>query len=145
MPTYMCYARAGHLTADHKVQIARGISQIHSGATGAPVSFVQCLFRDLDAGGHFIGGRPAAEDGVWVYGRIRAGRTVEVKNELLLGIRDHLTQVLGISDSLVWVYLNELTHTDMVEFGRVLPDQGGEQQWIHELPPDLRDRLNALG
>jgi hypothetical protein len=41
------------------------------------------------------------------------------------------------------VYHNELNRTDMVEFGRVLPEPGNEQRWLDELPRDIRDRLGA--
>jgi hypothetical protein len=53
--------------------------------------------------------------------------------------------VLTVPESAVWVYLNELAHTDMVEFGRVLPESGAEQDWIDELPADLRDELATRG
>jgi hypothetical protein len=33
----------------------------------------------------------------------------------------------------------------MVEFGRVLPEPGGEQGWVDELPADLRDELATRG
>ena len=62
----------------------------------------------------------------------------------MVGIRDLLIDVLKIPDSVVWVYLNELVYTDMVEFGRVLPEPGDEQRWVEHLPPDLRDHLVSL-
>ena len=144
MPTYMCYTHRGQLTAEHKARIAVGISRIHSEFTGAPIAFTQCVFGDLDPDQHFIGGQPAPENGVWVYGHIRAERTRSAKNHILLAIRDLLTRVLQVPESVVWVYLNELAHTDMVEFGHVLPEQGDEQGWLDDLPSDLRDHLVAL-
>jgi hypothetical protein len=53
--------------------------------------------------------------------------------------------VLNVPESVVWVYLNDLAHTDMVEFGRVLPEQGGERDWVDELPADLRNELATRG
>jgi hypothetical protein len=44
----------------------------------------------------------------------------------------------------VWVYLNELAHTDMIEFGRVLPEPGEEQRWLDQLSPELREHLVSL-
>jgi phenylpyruvate tautomerase PptA (4-oxalocrotonate tautomerase family) len=145
MPTYMCYAHRGQLTAERKAEIAAGIARIHSRFTGAPVWFSQCVFHELDIDDHFIGDRPAPPNGVWVYGHIRAERTPSARTNILLAIRDHLVRVLDIPDSAVWVYLNELSHTDMVEFGHVLPQSGDEQNWVDALPPDLRDRVAALG
>ncbi len=70
MPTYVCWAARGRLTADHKKRIARGITMIHSECTGAPPAFVQTIFTEVDSDSHFIGGEDAS-DTVWVYGHIR--------------------------------------------------------------------------
>lgn len=43
-----------------------------------------------------------------------------------------------------WVYLNELAHKDMLEFGHVLAKPGDEQGWFEDLPSDLRDHMVAL-
>ena len=145
MPTYVCYAQQDRLTEARRVQIAQGISETHSRATGAPISLVQCMFRELQPDRWYIGGRAATEDSIWVHGFIRAGRTTAIKSEVLLGIRDCLTRTLGISESSVWVYLSELEHTDIIEFGQVLPGLGEEQEWIEALPPTLRDHVKALG
>jgi phenylpyruvate tautomerase PptA (4-oxalocrotonate tautomerase family) len=144
MPTYLCYINRGRADSTTKAQLARGIARIHHDATGAPIAFTQCVFHDLDPDDHFIGGQPAPGNGVWVYGHIRAERTRERKNQILLGITDLLTRVLQVPPSVVWVYLNDLAHTDMVEFGRVLPEPGNEQSWLEELPSELRDHLIRL-
>ena len=144
MPTYVCYAHPDHVTAGEKAKIAVGIARIHHRFTGAPIAFTQCVFRDLGPDEHFIGGQPAPGNGVWVYGHIRAERTTSVRNHIMVGIRDLLIEVLKIPESVVWVYLNELAHTDMIEFGRVLPEQGDEQRWLEHLPPGLRDHLASL-
>jgi phenylpyruvate tautomerase PptA (4-oxalocrotonate tautomerase family) len=145
MPTYMCYAHEGQITAEQKSQIAAGIARTHSRFTGAPVAFCQCIFRNLKSDEHFIGLQPARDSGVFVYGHIRAERTSATKNHILMEIRGLLTGVLNVPESVVWVYLNDLAHTDMVEFGRVLPEQGGERDWVDGLPADLRDELVTRG
>ena len=144
MPTYVCYTHPDQVNAAAKAKIAAGIAQIHHRCTGAPIAFTQCVFRDLGPDEHFIGGQPAPGNGVWVYGHIRAERTTAVRHDIMVGIRDLLIDVLKIPDSVVWVYLNELVYTDMVEFGRVLPEPGDEQRWVEHLPPDLRDHLVSL-
>src|SRR5262245_38579164 len=134
MPTYICRTPQGQLTADDRAEIAAGICRVHSTVTGAPIGFAQCLFDDIPHGGYFIGGRPGPAQGIWVYGLIRAGRTQEVKERLITGVRDLVAQTLRIDASLVWVYLNELNHSDMIEFGHILPAQGDEERWINRLP-----------
>jgi phenylpyruvate tautomerase PptA (4-oxalocrotonate tautomerase family) len=143
VPTYVCYAHEGEITFEQKLEIAAEIARIRSRFTGAPITFTQCVFRSLERDQHFIGLRPAPENGVFVFGHIRAGRSGATKDHILVGIADLLTRVLTVPASVVWVYLNELAHTDMVEFGRVLPEPGGEQGWVDELPADLRDELEC--
>ena len=144
MPTYVCYVHPDQVTAAAKAQIAAGIALIHHQFTGAPIAFTQCVFCDLGPDGHFIGGQPSPRNGVWVYGHIRAERTTSARTQIMVGIRDLLTQVLKIPESVVWVYLNELAHTDMIEFGRVLPEPGEEQRWLDQLSPELREHLVSL-
>jgi phenylpyruvate tautomerase PptA (4-oxalocrotonate tautomerase family) len=144
MPTYVCYTHRGQVAAAAKAEIAAGIARIHHEFTGPPIAFTQCIFRDLNPNDHFIGEQPAPKYGVWVYGHIRTGRTTSAKRHILLGIQDLLRHVLKVPDSVVWVYLNELAHNDMVEFGRVLPEPGDEQAWMADMPSELRDRLISL-
>lgn len=141
MPTYLCYSRPGALTSARRSDLAARLTALHSSTTGAPASFVQVVFRRLDPADHYIGGRPADQRSVWVYGLIRAGRTDEVINRLLTGIRDHVREGAGVPDELIWVYLTQLAPTHMIEFGHVLPAAGEEQAWLDALPPRLRERL----
>jgi phenylpyruvate tautomerase PptA (4-oxalocrotonate tautomerase family) len=145
MPTYVCYAHRGQITAEQKLEIAAGIARIHSRFTGAPVAYSQCVFCSLEPDEHFIGVQPAHGNGVFVIGHIRADRSSSAKNHILVGIRDLLTRVLTVPESVVWVYLNDLNHTDMIEFGHVLPEPGSEQGWVDALPADLRNELATRG
>jgi phenylpyruvate tautomerase PptA (4-oxalocrotonate tautomerase family) len=143
MPTYVCWAGSGRISAGEKQRIAEGITLIHSECTGAPPAFVQCIFQDINAASHYIGGR-AAPDSVWVYGHIREGRDVEVREQILIRIAELLAHILRIDSSLTWAYINPLANTDMVEFGHTLPLPGAEQQWIEQMPTGLRERLLEL-
>jgi phenylpyruvate tautomerase PptA (4-oxalocrotonate tautomerase family) len=143
MPTYVCWARRGQISDDQKQRIATEITLVHSECTGAPAAFVQCVFQDIDAAGHYIGG-VAAQDSVWVYGHIRDGRDTEVKEQILIRISELLVDVLQLDPSLTWVYINPLANTDMVEFGHTLPLPGAEQQWIDQMPTGLREHLLEL-
>jgi hypothetical protein len=48
--------------------------------------------------------------------------------------------ITGSSPDDRWVYLNELSPENMVEFGHVLPVPGQERQWFRTLPGELQDR-----
>jgi phenylpyruvate tautomerase PptA (4-oxalocrotonate tautomerase family) len=144
MPTYVCYTHRDQVDAGAKAQLARGIAQIHHEVTGAPIALSQCVFHNLDPDDHFIGGQMAPAHGVWVHGHIRGKPASERNSAIIAGIKDLLTRVLQVPASLVWVYLNELAHSDMLEFGRALPEPGHERSWFEDLPPGLRDQLVAL-
>jgi phenylpyruvate tautomerase PptA (4-oxalocrotonate tautomerase family) len=143
VPTYVCLAGSGQISAGQRQRIAAGITLIHSACTGAPPAFVQCIFQDLDAASHYVGGEPAPES-VWVYGHIRDGRDEQVRERILIRISELLVDILHIDPSLTWAYINPLANTDMVEFGRTLPLPGAEQQWIEQMPAGLRERLLEL-
>jgi phenylpyruvate tautomerase PptA (4-oxalocrotonate tautomerase family) len=143
MPTYVCWAGSGQISPGQKQRIAAGITRIHSECTGAPAAFVQCIFQDIDAASHYIGGE-AAPDTVWVYGHIRGGREEEVREQILTRISELLVGILQIDPSQTWAYINPLANTDMVEFGHTLPMPGAELQWIDQMPAGLRERLLEL-
>lgn len=145
MPTYVVHAASRAFDSAQRDALARAITDIHHQRTGAPRSFVQTMFVDIAAGGHYIGGEPTHPRSVWVYGHIRSGRDTESRTGIALDIRDALLSGGGVPREFVWVYLAELPHTDMVEFSSVLPPPGEEDAWIEGMPPDIRDHLRALG
>ncbi|MEM6491790.1 MAG: tautomerase family protein, partial [Pseudomonadota bacterium] len=83
MPTYTCTAAAGLLNADRKAAVARAITLAHAEVTGAPQHFAQVIFDDVPPGDHFVGGVPLNHDHVFVYGRIRAGRSAVDRKMLI--------------------------------------------------------------
>jgi phenylpyruvate tautomerase PptA (4-oxalocrotonate tautomerase family) len=106
---------------------------------------VQTIFLPVAPGAHFIGAEPAHPRSLWVYGHIRSGRPAQVRTAIAEGITTAAEEVAGIPRQHIWVYLNELARTDMVEFGAVLPPPGEEAAWIDRLPPETRDHVRSLG
>ena len=141
MPTYTIYAQDGTLSPQQVHELAEEVTRCHSEVTGAPVSFVQCLFHHLASDRRYIAGRPADPRAVHVHGAIRAGRTEEVRHTLVTRLAETVTAVAGVPRHLVWVYLSQLSHRDMVEFGEVLPEPGHEASWLAGLPPGTRVHL----
>src|ERR1700761_5948498 len=145
MPSYTVYAQAGTFDDEQRAAVARSITAVHSEHTGAPRSFVQTIFCPVAPGAHFVGARPTDPRGVWVYGHIRAGRAAEVRTAIAAGIAGALADIAQIPRQFIWVYLNELIHTDMIEFGSVLPVPGDEAAGVKALDPAVRDHLLELG
>ena len=91
----------------------------------------------------FIGGKMAGPDHVWVRADIRSGRTEEQKAKILLRIMEEVGRILDMSSEDVWVYISDIPAEGVAEFGAILPQPGGEQQWLAALPGPLREKLVA--
>ncbi|WP_020179722.1 tautomerase family protein [Methylopila sp. M107] len=143
MPTYVCAAPAGLLSDAQKAEIARAITRVHSEATGAPTYFVQVVIDDSPKT-RFLGGE-RADGQIWIRGDIRAGRPESVRENMMLAMMRAVAAIANVKDTEIWVYLNNLAPTDMVEYGHVLPRPGEEQAWFDALPAELRSYLAGLG
>lgn len=144
MPTYTCTAAAGLLDAARKGAIARAVTRAHCEVTGAPTYFAQVVFQDVAPGDLFIGGALLEHDHVFVYGRIRAGRSTDVRDALIRRLVADVAAAAGVDPFGVWAYLLELPPAAMVEFGHVLPEAGGEAAWTDALPATDQARMEAI-
>ena len=144
MPTYVCSVPAGSLDATQKNLIARAITRLHSENTGAPQFFVQVIIDENKSVDRFLGGHPAASH-IWIRADIRTGRTEYQRKNLITQIMKEVSQIAGISEQLIWIYLSNLEPTDMLEYGHILPAPGNEKAWFEQLPQSLRDYLTSLG
>jgi phenylpyruvate tautomerase PptA (4-oxalocrotonate tautomerase family) len=144
MPTYVCSVPAGSLTISQKTAVAEAIARIHNEATGAPQFLVQVIIDENQSRDRFLGGQLTTNH-IWIRGDIRAGRTEEQRKKLMLNIVRDVSQITGVNEDSIWVYLCNLEPTDMVEYGQVLPAPGDEQAWFAQLPQPLKDYLARLG
>ncbi|TXN00737.1 4-oxalocrotonate tautomerase [Methylobacterium sp. WL64] len=140
MPTY-AFTSIKPITPEQRERIVQSVTAIHAIEASAPRYFVQAVFYTAGEGGIFIGGEHASADHVWVNALIRAGRTREQKNRILTRIMVETAEILSISEQSVWVYVSDIPAHGVLEFGNVLPEPGGEEQWLASLPSSLRDKL----
>jgi phenylpyruvate tautomerase PptA (4-oxalocrotonate tautomerase family) len=145
MPTYTVTVPRGQLSALQKSRIAQEITRVHSETTGAPSYFAQVIFSEIDEGNYFVGGSPLAHRQVFVHGQIRGGRTAENKSALISSLLDAVASAASVPRTSVWIYIVDLQARQMVEFGHVLPEPGGEQAWTAALPPSDREMMQAIG
>ena len=89
----------------------------------------------------FIGSEVASPDHVWLRADIRSGRSRAQKERMLQRIMQETSEILSISEQDVWVYISDIPAQGVLEFGNVLPEPGGEEQWLASLPNELRDKL----
>lgn len=144
MPTYTCTSAKGFLSSTQKTEIAKAITAAHSEITGAPAYFAQVIFQEVSDGDHFIGGKPLAHDHVFVYGRIRGGRSAVDRKALIKRLTNDVAGIAGVPSFSTWTYLLELPAAAMVEFGHVLPEAGDEPSWNEALPDGDRKQMQAI-
>jgi phenylpyruvate tautomerase PptA (4-oxalocrotonate tautomerase family) len=143
VPTYVCVVKAGLLNNQQKQRIASAITRLHSETTGAPTWLVQVVIDESEQRQRYLGGQ-RAEHQIWIRGDIRARRTSEQRQRLMLSIVQAVSEIAELEESAIWVYLCNLAPDDMVEYGRVLPPPGKEQEWFEALPPELQRYLTSI-
>jgi phenylpyruvate tautomerase PptA (4-oxalocrotonate tautomerase family) len=144
MPTYTVTNSNFRLNTRQKDEIAKGITEIHNVVTGANTYFAQVIFNKTKDNDHFIGGKKVKEPQIFLHGQIRAGRASGIKKKLILDLRDILVKKAKLDETQVWVYIIDLTPTQMIEYGTVLPESGGEIEWFNNLSEKLKKKLSAL-
>ena len=144
MPTYTVKFSNLKISNFQKKKLANQITNIHNKTTGANTYFAQVVFYEIKKNNHFMGGKVVRGKELFVNGQIRAGRTEEVKNNLIIGIRDGVMKVLKLQKENIWVYLEDLKPNQMIEYGEILPRSGEEKIWFDKLSPKLKKKLNDL-
>lgn len=141
MPTYTVTVANLSLSPQQKSQIAEAITAAHSAQTGAPRFFAQVLFSAASEGEHFVGGRVNTAPQVYVHGLVREGRSIEIKQALMSQMLQEIVRIAGLTAEDVWVYLQGIPATQMIEFGRFLPAPGDEAEWEEGMTPEKRASL----
>ena len=144
MPTYTVTNSNFKLNEQQKRKIAKGITDIHSKVTKANTYFAQVIFNKTKDNDHFMGGKKVKEPQVFLYGQIRAGRTSKIKKKLILELRNILIKESKLDETQVWVYILDLSPSQMIEYGAILPNSGQENKWFKNLSPKLKNKLLAL-
>ena len=142
MPTYTVTVANLSLSPQQKSQIAEAITAAHNAQTGAPRFFAQVLFSAANQGDHFVGGRVNTAPQVYVHGLVREGRSIEIKQALMGQMLEEIAQIADISVEDVWIYLQDIPATQMIEFGRFLPAPGDEAEWEKEMSSEKRASLS---
>jgi phenylpyruvate tautomerase PptA (4-oxalocrotonate tautomerase family) len=145
MPTYTVMSANLTLTARQEADIAAAITRAHHESTGAPAYFAQVIFNEIAGGKHYIGGKAYRTPHLFVQGLIRAGRTAEAKAALIKTIAADVHAIAGVASEDIWVYIQEIPATQMIEFGRVLPEPGAEEAWRAAMSAQKLAQLRGAG
>ena len=144
MPTYTLTNSNFYISSKQQKKIAKGITKVHNIVTGANTYFAQVIFNKTKKNNHFMGGKIVKEPSLFLLGQIRSGRSKEIKDKLISDLKDVLIKNSNLDETQVWVYINDLPPSQMIEYGAVLPQSGKEKEWFSNLSPKLRKKLSAL-
>ena len=144
MPTYTVTNSNFDLKDSQKKEIAKGITKVHNIVTGANTYFAQVIFNKVKKNNHYMGGKKVKEPSLFLVGQIRAGRPKKVKDRLISELKDILIKKSKLEETQVWVYIIDLTPSQMIEYGVVLPESGKETEWFLNLSQKLKKKLSAM-
>ena len=144
MPTYTVTHSNFKLQTKTKVQIAKGITKVHNLVTGANTYFAQVIFNKTKNNDHYMGGKKVREPQLFLHGQIRSGRSAKIKKKLILDLKNTLIKNSKLNETQIWVYIVDLTPSQMIEYGAILPKSGGEAKWFKNLSPMLKRKLKQM-
>ena len=144
MPTYTVTHSNFKLQTKTKVKIAKGITKVHNIVTGANTYFAQVIFNKTKNNDHYMGGKKVREPQLFLHGQIRSGRSAIIKKKLILDLKNTLLKNSKLNETQIWVYIIDLTPSQMIEYGAILPKSGGEAKWFKGLSPMLRRKLKKM-
>ena len=144
MPTYTVTNSNFSISPKQQKKLAEGITKVHNVVTGANTYFAQVIFNKTKKNNHFMGGKKVKEPSIFLFGQIRAGRSKAVKDKLISNLKDVLVKNSKLDETQVWVYINDLPPSQMIEYGAVLPESGKESEWFNNLSRKLKDKLSKI-
>ena len=144
MPTYTVTHSNFKLQTKTKVKIAKGITKVHNIVTGANTYFAQVIFNKTKNNDHYMGGKKVREPQLFLHGQIRSGRSAKIKKKLILDLKNTLIKNSKLNETQIWVYIVDLTPSQMIEYGAILPKSGGEAKWFKNLSPMLKRKLKQM-
>jgi len=81
---------------------------------------------------------------MFLLGQIRAGRSKEVKDKLISDLKDVMIKNSKLDETQIWIYINDLPPSQMIEYGAVLPESGKEKKWFLNLSKKLKNKLSKI-
>ena len=127
MPLYICLSEKGAVPEDAKGPAAKALTKVHCDLTGAPATFVHVFFFEDGDALPVPGEREARFQ---LLGSIRSGRTDDLKDRLVLGMREALATTLRVDLSEVAMNTRDVPAKWVMEGGDLLPEPGEEAAWL---------------
>jgi phenylpyruvate tautomerase PptA (4-oxalocrotonate tautomerase family) len=131
MPTYTVVTSTSTLSDQTKATVAAELTKIHAAITGVQPCIVQVVFYDQPHANVFTGATPSQP--MLITGLTRAGRSDSDKTRLAKDISAGCSRVTGIPEARIVVTILDNPARFSVEYGRVLPEPGAEDDWLAEV------------
>ncbi|MGO4727961.1 MULTISPECIES: tautomerase family protein [unclassified Inquilinus] len=130
MPIYTWTSQEGTFSGRQRMALAKAVTDIHVGATGAPRSMVRIIFQTYPEGSGFFAESPSPV--VFLLGHIRAGRTTETKHSMLKQLNDAAMEIGGIPNDALAIVFEEILPGHGMEFGMIVPGATPEEEakWL---------------
>lgn len=121
MPIYT-FTHSCNISAVSKRDLAEGVTHIHCEKTGAPVRFVQVVFKKVEEEDAFTGGMPNGSY-LTLEGTIRPGRSAEVEKAMLWAFDKLVKRVseLQTHNFRYFISLGRFSTPWLIENGAMLP------------------------
>ena len=137
MPYYRCLIPKNSLDLDQRSRIAEAFTNVHCGISAAPRSFVHVAFLEVDERGSIAdshgSGTLEYETPYFIAGGNRAGRSQEVREQILNGLIACFSQIASVSKEDVSGHISEVPASWTMEGGQVLPEPGAESaEWYDQ-------------
>lgn len=97
-----------------------------------------------EPGSIFIGGESAAASHIRVRADLRSGRTKEQMAKILQRVMQETSDILHIPRESMWVYVSDIPAECVAEYDVILPQVGGEKQWLAGLSEALGEKLQGF-
>ena len=120
MPLYRISTQDGTLSAVAKAALAAEITAFHSQMTGLEPAFVKVLFDTYPHGDGYVAGDAGPATILTVL--IRAGRSVDYKQNMLRRLWTMLQTATGAGDHQMLVAIEEAPASQAMEMGVIMPE-----------------------
>ena len=128
MPLYRCSVPEGSVSLEKRHEVARAFTDVHSGATGAPRSFVQVIFSEDES---------EFADEYYIDGGNRAGRPESLKRRLLSDMKATFSEITGVPVENIGGRITEGRAAWSLHGGVPTPEPGQEgPEWYAEAAAD---------
>jgi phenylpyruvate tautomerase PptA (4-oxalocrotonate tautomerase family) len=126
MPLYTVTTPDGLLSAQQRDMIAAELVRIHTAVMNVPVNFVHSIFPTYPRSHAYVAADRSPVTSI--VGVIRAGHTPDEKSRLVQALWKMFQEKTGVSDCDLSIALQEVSASQAMENGVIMPEVGREKE-----------------